>query len=59
MVNSREYNIAYNKANKDRLNEVIECEICGGRSTRKNLSHHRKTEMHKLAYDKVKDWIED
>jgi hypothetical protein len=44
-----DYNKAYNIANKQRLYETVVCELCGGKSTRKNISHHQATRKHQQA----------
>jgi len=48
-----EYQKQYNETNKEQINEKrnkkFNCEICGGKYTRMNKSHHEKTNLHQLA----------
>ena len=43
---NREYGRAYRSANKEKINEKFICDVCGGKTTRSNISKHLKTKKH-------------
>jgi hypothetical protein len=43
---NREYGRAYRSAHKEQINEKFICDVCGGKTTRSNISKHLKTKKH-------------
>jgi hypothetical protein len=43
---NREYSRDYRSAHKAQINEKFTCDGCGGKTTRSNISKHRKTKKH-------------
>ena len=43
---NKEYGKTYRLANKEKFNEKFICDVCGGKTTRSNISKHLKTTKH-------------
>jgi hypothetical protein len=55
------YMVNYRQMNKDKINQSIQCEICGVQYMKVNKSHHIKSNKHKqmeaqiLTYNKIQE----
>jgi hypothetical protein len=50
---NKKYYQQFKETNKDKLNERVKCDICGGSYTYFNKSKHIQTKKHKKLHDYV------
>lgn len=46
---TKQYYLTFKEKNKDKIHEIQQCIVCGGKFSYYNLSHHKSSKKHQKA----------